>query len=164
MLSENTSYQLKQSERLIQSVGETDGVTPVVSLLFSGKRYCRGILLLFLLFVAVGCSPSVSSSRAVSPGAGQWTPVDHARSQLKWIRGSSGSLSEEELFHAMNTPWSGSRLSASQRKQWIRKQMLKDSGTETPASFSGGRVLDRPSAMSAAANRWQEELKESRSD
>ena len=153
-MSKSTPY------RLIQSVG----VNSFLSRLSFGKWYCLGILTLFLLMVGAGCVPSVSSSRTVSPGAGQWTPIDHARSQLDWIRGSSGSMSEEELFHAMNTPWSGSRLSASQRKQWIRKQMLKDSGTETPASFSGGRVLDRPSAMSAAANRWQEELKESRSD
>lgn len=159
-MSKSTPY------RLIQSVG----VTSFLSRLSFEKWYCRGILTLFLLMVGAGCAPSVSSSRTVSSGAGhssgagQWTPIDHARSQLDWIRGSSGSMSEEELFHAMNTPWSGSRLSTSQRKQWIRKQMMKDSGTDAPASLSGARVLDRPSAMSAAVNRWQEEMKESRSD
>ena len=153
-MSKNTPY------RLIQSVG----VTSFLSRLSFEKWYCRGILTLFLLMVGAGCTPSVTSSRTVSSGAGQWTPIDHARSQLDWIRGSSGSMSEEELFHAMNTPWSGSRLSTSQRKQWIRKQMMKDSGTDAPAFLSGARVLDRPSAMSAAVNRWQEEMKESRSD
>ena len=153
-MSKSTPY------RLIQSVG----VTSFLSRLSFGKWYCRGILTLFLLMVGAGCTPSVTSSRTVSSGAGQWTPIDHARSQLDWIRGSSGSMSEEELFHAMNTPWSGSRLSTSQRKQWIRKQMMKDSGTDAPAFLSGARVLDRPSAMSAAVNRWLEEMKESRSD
>lgn len=118
------------------------------------------LLWLLLLFVGVGCSSTGSRSGTASLAPGHWTPIDHARSQLDWIRGSSGSLSEEELFHAMNTPWKGRRLTQSQREQWIRDQLLEDSGGSQPAAISGRRVLDRPSVMNAATKQWQQELKE----
>jgi hypothetical protein len=123
------------------------------------------VLCLGVLFVVSGCASTQSGSGFSGANQGGWTPVDHARAQLEWIRGSSDRLSEEELFHAVNTPWSGRRWTPAQREQWIRDQLLEDSrGSRPDVVVSGRRVLDRPAAMDAAIDRWQQELKENRSD
>ena len=114
----------------------------------------------FLISMSGCARTEVASSVSNWERSSTWTPVDHARSQLDWIRRSSESLSEEELFHAMNTPWSGRRLTPAQRQAWIRNQLMDDSKDTGVSSVSSQRVLGRPGAMDSARQRWQKELEE----
>lgn len=133
------------------------------------RGFLRGVhlsvfLLLSLPLLSIfGCTQTGGPSQSASWGrTSTWTPVDHARSQLDWIRTSSGNMSEEELFHAMNTPWNGSRLTPAQRQEWIRNQLVEDSKETGFSEVSGNRVLGRPGAMDSARQRWQKEQEENR--
>jgi len=124
----------------------------------------RGLCCLTACIVVVlllgGCSSTGNSSGygASFSGRAGFSPVNHAREQLEWIRRNGNSLSEAELYYAQNTPWSGQSLTSGQRRRWIATNTdgIRQRSAEEAAA-SRQRVLERPRVMDSARDRWQEE-------
>ena len=125
---------------------------------FGGTCCLAGCIVAVLLLG--GCSSTGNSSGygASFSGRAGYSPVNHAREQLEWIRRNGKSLSEAELYYAQNTPWSGQSLTSGQRRRWIATNTdgIRQRSAEEAAS-SRQRLLERPRVMDSARDRWQEE-------
>ena len=124
-----------------------------------GGTCCLAVCIVAMLLLG-GCSSTGNSSGygASFSGRAGFSPVNHAREQLEWIRRNGKSLSEAELYYAQNTPWSGQSLTSGQRRRWIATNtdgIRQRSAEETAASRQ--RLLERPRVMDSARDRWQEE-------
>ena len=124
-----------------------------------GGMCCLAVCIVAMLLLG-GCSSTGNSSGygASFSGRAGYSPVNHAREQLEWIRRNGKSLSEAELYYAQNTPWSGQSLTSGQRRRWIATNtdgIRQRSAEETAASRQ--RLLERPRVMDSARDRWQEE-------
>lgn len=120
---------------------------------------CLTVCIVVMLLLG-GCSSTGNSSGygASFSGRAGFSPVNHAREQLEWIRRNGKSLSEAELYYAQNTPWSGQSLTSGQRRRWIATNTdgIRQRSAEEAAS-SRQRLLERPRVMDSARDRWQEE-------
>ena len=140
------------------SLSKTHGVKS-----FCGKSFCGMCFLTAYIVVVLllgGCSSTGNSSGygASFSGRAGFSPVNHAREQLEWIRRNGNSLSEAELYYAQNTPWSGQSLTSGQRRRWIATNTdgIRQRSAEE-ATTSRQRVLERPRVMDSARDRWREE-------
>ena len=124
-----------------------------------GGTCCLAVCIVAMLLLG-GCSSTGNSSGygASFSGRAGYSPVNHAREQLEWIRRNGKSLSEAELYYAQNTPWSGQSLTSGQRRRWIATNTdgIRQRSAEEAAS-SRQRLLERPRVMDSARDRWQEE-------
>ena len=124
-----------------------------------GGMCCLAVCIVAMLLLG-GCSSTGNSSGygASFSGRAGYSPVNHAREQLEWIRRNGKSLSEAELYYAQNTPWSGQSLTSGQRRRWIATNTdgIRQRSAEEAAA-SRQRLLERPRVMDSARDRWQEE-------
>ena len=124
-----------------------------------GGTCCLAVCIVAMLLLG-GCSSTGNSSGygASFSGRAGYSPVNHAREQLEWIRRNGKSLSEAELYYAQNTPWSGQSLTSGQRRRWIATNTdgIRQRSAEEAAA-SRQRLLERPRVMDSARDRWQEE-------